>query len=512
MAAYYPQAPRAPLFDRPVLHTETICYRCDIHLRDRPSTLFENPLNRNYQVSKMHRSHSITSIILAAILLGLAGCDGSSSGSGGTPAEQPPPAMVATAQALHASPDAPPVIISFNGIPRPESTDYGEGTPVINLTAGDVDILVEGVLPGGNAPVIGPLTTALAADTFYRIVAVNDVANIEPIILEEPESDVVTGTSRLRVLHAAPLAPEVDVYLTSPGADLAASAAVGTFAFRGDLGPVEVAAGDYQIRITAAGDPQAVVFDSGTVTLASGSNLLVAAVENTTTGPSPVNLVVQPAAAGETVTLHDVATPANVRVIHASPDAPAVDIVVNDDFAMPLVSNLEFPDFTPFVSVPPDEYNVKVVPGGTRNAVIDANLDLAAGVSYSILAINTLGAGIEALVADDDPRRVSTEAKVRIIHAAPAAGDVDIYVTPVGADIGNETPTLSGVAFGANTGFLSLSGGEYDVTVTSAGSKSAAIGPATVALTDGGIYTAVARDATGGGAPLGLILLDDFNP
>jgi hypothetical protein len=27
-----------------------------------------------------------------------------------------------------------------------------------------------------------------------------------------------------------------------------------------------------------------------------------------------------------------------------------------------------------------------------------------------------------------------------------------------------------------------------------------------------GIYTAVARDAAGGGTPLGLILLDDFAP
>jgi hypothetical protein len=31
-------------------------------------------------------------------------------------------------------------------------------------------------------------------------------------------------------------------------------------------------------------------------------------------------------------------------------------------------------------------------------------------------------------------------------------------------------------------------------------------------LSDGGVYTAAARDATGGGAPFGLILLDDFNP
>ena len=33
--------------------------------------------------------------------------------------------------------------------------------------------------------------------------------------------------------------------------------------------------------------------------------------------------------------------------------APAVDVVVNDDFNNPLVSGLEFPDFTDFLGVPP---------------------------------------------------------------------------------------------------------------------------------------------------------------
>lgn len=447
-----------------------------------------------------------------AMLLALAGCDSDSS-SGGTPAEPPPPPSIATAQALHASPDAPPVIISFNGQAQPDETDYRQGTPVVNLTAGDVEIQVDGVLPGGNATVIGPVTVPFAEDTFYRVIAVNDVANLEPIILEQPDTDIATGELRVRVLHAAPLAPEVDVYVTTPGADLAASAPLGTFEFGGDLGPVDVTAGDYQLRVTAAGDPAAVVFDSGTVSLGAGGNLLVAAVENTSTGGAPINLVVQPADNDvESFTLFDVNTPADVRAIHAVPDAPAVDVVVNDDFGAPLVSNLSFPEFTPFVSVPPDTYNVKIAPTGTQNAVLDADLELAVGERYSVFAVNTLAAGIEALVANDDARRVATYAKVRIVHASPAAGNVDIYVTAPGADITAETPTLADVPFAANTGFLPLAEGDYDVTVTPAGSKTAAIGPATISVANGGIYTAAARDAVGGGAPLGLILLDDFNP
>ncbi len=180
----------------------------------------------------------------AAMTLALSACGSSSSSSSPTPAEPPPPAMIATAQALHASADAPPVIISFNGVPQPSETDFREGTRVLNLTAGDVELQLDGVLPGGNATVIGPVTVSFEANAFYRVIAVNDVANIEPIILEEPETNGPASTVRLRVLHAAPIATHdhrristeakvriihgspaagnVDVYVTAVGADISA--------------------------------------------------------------------------------------------------------------------------------------------------------------------------------------------------------------------------------------------------------------------------------------------------
>ncbi len=63
----------------------------------------------------------------------------------------------------------------------------------------------------------------------------------------------------------------------------------------------------------------------------------------------------------------------------------------------------------------------------------------------------------------------------------------------------------------AETGYVSLKPGSYVVTVTPAGSKTAAIGPVQLELNGNKIYTAVARDGVAGEAP-GLILLDDFNP
>lgn len=411
-------------------------------------------------------------------------------------------------QVVHASQDSPNVNVLVNGNAAVSDAAYKTASARLDLDADTYTIQVDGITPDGDVTVIGPTDIDFMQDQLYTIIAANVTASIEPIIISQPDAAPPSGQVTINAIHAASNAPTVDIYLTAPGDDISAIAPTVTLAYSDSLGPTDVATGDYQVRITPTGTKD-VVYDSGTVSLEAGTVINLAAIANTTgTGDNPVNLLAIDADGA--VELLDVNTPTNLRVFHLSPDAPNVDVVINDDFSAPAVVDLAYPDFTDYLSVPADTYNAKVVPtGATSPAVIDADLELNAAVSYSVLAVNTLDS-IEPLVLEDNRRAISTEAQLRIVHGSPSAGPVDLYLVAPGTDITTVEPNFSNVAFKSETGYISVADGDYDVIVTATGSKTAAIGPAAISLNNAGIYTIIARDNTGGGAPLGVVLADDF--
>lgn len=407
---------------------------------------------------------------------------------------------------FHASPDAPKVNISLNGNVITKGLDYNQASSIYKASTGDNAVKVTGIIPGGNKDVIAaPLS--LTEKIRYDVLAVNNVSGIEPVVIATPR-EFDTSKVRLRVAHLAPAAPAVDVYVTAPDAALPASPLLTGVSFKGYSNALTIGAGKYQIRIAPEGTTN-VVFDSGALTLTAGSDLLVAATENVRIkgeGKSPVALAVISDKGAATVFNNN--DGAHIKVGHFVSNAPAVDVVANNGFNAPLFANAPYNAITAYKNVPAATYNVKVVPNGaTTPVVLDTNLPLNNGDVKTVLALGQLTAGkIDALVVDDAPRAVATEAKVRVIHASSAAGSVDVYVTAPGADIASASPVLSNIPLKANSGYLSLAAGKYDVTVTPSGQKTAAIF-APINVEAGKIYTAIARDAKqSAGLALGLNL------
>jgi hypothetical protein len=195
---------------------------------------------------------------------------------------------------------------------------------------------------------------------------------------------------------------------------------------------------------------------------------------------------------------------ASIRVLHASPDAPNVDVLLDNQVVL---SDVSYKQASDFLSVLVGTRNVKVNATGTSITVIDADLTLAFDSFTTIIATNFL-AQIEPLVLPDENTPPSGNfLKIRVVHSAPSAPPVDVYVTAPAADINAATPTLSNVAFTEFSDFLEIPEGDYQIRVTTVGSKEPVFDSGTVTLDAGSIFSAVAVDATGGASPISLVVL-----
>ena len=207
----------------------------------------------------------------------------------------------------------------------------------------------------------------------------------------------------------------------------------------------------------------------------------------------------------------DTTTPvseARVRVVHASPDAPNVDVVVD---GTTVLSNVPFGAASDYLPVDGGNRQLQVRPAGSSTAGIDANQDVEDGSDYTIIA-SGLVANISALaLRDDNALPGAGQVRLRVVHGAPSAPAVDVYVTAPGADLNTVTPTLTNVPFGAASNYLEVPAGNYQVRVTVAGTPTVAIDTGPLSLAAGVVRTAIALDAAGGGPPFSVLLLADRN-
>jgi len=458
--------------------------------------------------------------LLATVLLGAVGCGGSSNNNNSGPTVE-----TTALRVVHAVADAPSVNVNLDGTEVLSEVPFGVGSGFLTIDEGAYDISVDAIVPPDQTvTVIDVQDLPLDSGSEYNIIAVGVTAtgSIEPLVIPATPFDVSTGQAQLVVAHASPSAPQVDVYLTAPDDPLdPAVNRAASFSFKENFSAT-VPPGTYQIRITLADDPDTVVFDSGPGDL-PGGDFLVAAVDNTGPGASPVSLIIVDRD-GQSDAIMDVATPSVITAVHDSPDAPIVDILADDrttqqDEALKIVDSLAYTQFDYLSEVPPGQYTLSVTPEDNPSVnALQIEADLLAGDEVTALVTGFLAnppsqdLALQALVLVDDTRSIATEARVRIVHGSPSTPEVDIYVTEPGAVIGDPdvSPAFSSVPFLADTGFVSLAPGTYDVTVTLAGDTTPAIQVEGLVVAGGDVLTAIARDpnSNAGETAPGLIVID----
>lgn len=158
---------------------------------------------------------------------------------------------------------------------------------------------------------------------------------------------------------------------------------------------------------------------------------------------------------------------AQLRVIHASPDAPAVDLYAGKTA---LAYGVEFGSASSYVSLP--AAGTVHLTARTANSVqklVTVKVGLAAGHRYTAVVSNVAASLQETIYPDQTQPAPAGQMGVRIIDTATRAGALDVYLVPDSGKLTTTVPLRTALGFGDSTGYISEPAGTYSLLILAAG-------------------------------------------
>jgi hypothetical protein len=189
--------------------------------------------------------------------------------------------------------------------------------------------------------------------------------------------------------------------------------------------------------------------------------------------------------------------PSYVRVLHAVPDAPSVDVYVN---ANRVLRDVAFKDISDYLTLPAGKYHIDIYPAGTGvNTLISKKVNIEPGKVYTLAAIGT-AKKLQLLPFIDEPAVPSGEAKIKFIHLSPDAPAVDVGVK------GGDT-VFSDISYKQASEYLNLTPMTVNLEARIAGTKNKVLDIPNVKLNANQAYTIVAVGLADGEPELEALLL-----
>lgn len=194
-----------------------------------------------------------------------------------------------------------------------------------------------------------------------------------------------TDQGRVRIMHASPDAPAVDIFVEG-------EKAVTNLAFQEDTGYIALPAGTYNVKVfPAPSDGSGAPALEADLDVEAGKDYTVLAVGQLGDG----SLELLPL---EDNNAAPAAGQAHIRLIHASPDAPAVDVGVAET-GTNVFTNVAFKGVGAYTPVPAGTYDLEVKVAGTSDvAKAIPGLALQDGAVYTAVAVGLVSDGSLAVI------------------------------------------------------------------------------------------------------------------
>lgn len=191
-----------------------------------------------------------------------------------------------------------------------------------------------------------------------------------------------------------------------------------------------------------------------------------------------------------------------VRIFHASPDAPAIDVYLNDQI---IARNLSYRQFTPYVSTAPGVYNVRVFSAGTTsNPIINTNINFRPNLIETIAATGRLN-DIE-LIPYEEPKlpQIAGKSYIRFVHLSPNTPAVDIALP-------NGNMLFKDISFEEASEYIPINAGTYTLQAKPTGTAEVVLNVPNVNIRAGRYYTVYAIGLLNETPPLQVVIPLDGN-
>ncbi|WP_203565706.1 DUF4397 domain-containing protein [Alteromonas hispanica] len=170
----------------------------------------------------------------------------------------------------------------------------------------------------------------------------------------------------------------------------------------------------------------------------------------------------------------EVVETASVRIVHASPDAPTVNVTANGEL-LGFLTGVDYQQASESLSIDTGaSYDIAVEANTPAGPVEVLSLDLSpdADVLYNAIAVGSVVDETLELLTLAQPSETLTEGNVRatVVHAAENAPAVDVYITAFNDDLDSAQANAT-LDYKANSGSIDVPGGEYQIRITAAGTK-----------------------------------------
>ncbi|MEH6942611.1 DUF4397 domain-containing protein [Bacillus sp. JJ722] len=189
--------------------------------------------------------------------------------------------------------------------------------------------------------------------------------------------------------------------------------------------------------------------------------------------------------------------PAKVRIMHAAPDAPNVDVYIN---GTRILKDFPYKKITDYLPLPQGRYQIDIYPTGNLvSTVISRKVEVQNGKVYTLAATGE-GKNLRLLTFEDNPNVPYGEAKFRVIHLSPDAPPVDIAVKH--GDV-----IFPNVSYRKATNYLGVTPMHVDLEAREAGTNTVVLELPAIDLKPNTVYSIYIIGSVDGTPPLEALIL-----